>query len=72
MNRPSAGRGPQPQRRTSGLPPKVRVRCLGPAKHEHTFLSADPKCERICPRCRQLQKFVPLTARAVSIELAID
>ena len=69
---PGGYRGPQPHLRTSGLPPKVRVRCLGPAKREHTFLSADPKRERICPRCRQLQKFVSLTARGVSIERSIE
>jgi hypothetical protein len=32
-------------------PGKVRVRCLGPGK-EHTFLSADPRTNRVCVPCQ--------------------
>ncbi|HVL15838.1 MAG TPA: hypothetical protein VM529_24920 [Gemmata sp.] len=31
---------------------RVRVRCLGVGKSEHTFLSPDPTRVRVCPRCR--------------------
>ncbi len=39
---------------------RKRVRCLGPAKGEHTFLSASPG-ERICPRCRARQRALHLS-----------
>lgn len=34
----------------------ARVRCLGPARKEHTFLSADATRERVCQECRRLQQ----------------
>lgn len=30
-----------------------RVRCLGPARKEHTFLTTDPKRNRICDECME-------------------
>jgi hypothetical protein len=55
-------RGPRtPQSRVPGRPAgRTRVRCLGPAPDEHTFLSASP-AERICPRCRALQRAMHLS-----------
>lgn len=35
---------------------KVRVRCLGPGK-EHTFLSVDPKRNRVCEQCQAAMKY---------------
>lgn len=34
---------------------RVKVRCLGPKRAEHWFLSRDPSRERICRYCRRLQ-----------------
>jgi hypothetical protein len=60
---PALVRGPRLDQKVAYLNrPRVRVRCLGPAKEEHTFLSADPRSERICPRCRTLQQALRLSA----------
>jgi hypothetical protein len=60
---PALLRGPRLDQKAAYLNrPRVRVRCLGPAKEEHTFLSADPRSERICPRCRTLQNLLRLSA----------
>ncbi|QJW96236.1 hypothetical protein FTUN_3793 [Frigoriglobus tundricola] len=46
--------GPRaPQHPLPLKPGQRRVRCLGPAPREHTFVSASP-AERVCPRCRRL------------------
>jgi hypothetical protein len=34
--------------------PRTRVRCLGPRKGEHWFMSLDAS-NRICPECRKKQ-----------------
>lgn len=47
-----AKRGRKPLDRVTGFV----TRCLGPGKAEHTFLSADPSRERVCPACRRKQK----------------
>lgn len=43
----------QPPRKSSGLPPLVAVRCLGPGA-EHTFRTRDPAHNRRCPRCERV------------------
>jgi len=35
---------------------RYRVRCLGPKKEEHWFMSFDKCGGRVCPRCRDEQR----------------
>lgn len=53
-------------RRIASTDPRgpARVRCLGPGKKEHTFLSEHPG-ERVCGRCRRLQPQLSRAERAV-------
>jgi hypothetical protein len=55
----AAHRGPKPK--TFDLP-RVKVRCLGPGKAEHFFMSANPSGERVCWRCRAKQDNMSLRA----------
>ncbi len=50
-------------------PGQQRVRCLGPVKREHTFVSAAPS-ERVCPRCRRLQTAMHLSPQRVVLMVA--
>lgn len=42
----------------------TRVRCLGPSEAEHSFLTDDPRGNRICAKCREYLRTQRLTAMA--------
>ena len=50
---------------------RFKVRCLGPGA-EHTFLSRDPVCERICQRCRDKLKDTPFVLRDKPLPVRVD
>lgn len=50
---PAGGKKPPPPKKSSGLPPLVQVRCLGPGAKEHYFRTRDPLHNRRCPQCEK-------------------